>query len=93
MCRDYTTREHSVAMLCVETIPHVNIVGYAMCRDYTTREHSVAMLCVETIPPFMLVHIESPWVGGSDHGLLNHCKYNMIEEVTRKCVRVVKHTD
>ena len=24
-------------------------------------------------------------------GLLNHCK--MIEEVTRKCVRIVRHTD
>ena len=26
-------------------------------------------------------------------GLLNHCKWKMIEEVTRKCVRIVRHTD
>ena len=25
-------------------------------------------------------------------GLLNHCKQKMIEEVTRKCVRIVRHT-
>ena len=25
--------------------------------------------------------------------LLNHCKEKMIEEVTRKCVRIVKHAD
>ena len=26
-------------------------------------------------------------------GLLNHCKYKMMEEVSRKCVRIVRHTD
>ena len=26
-------------------------------------------------------------------GLLNHCKWKMIEEVTRNCVRIVRHTD
>ena len=26
-------------------------------------------------------------------GLLNHCKYKIIEEVTRKCVRIVRHGD
>ena len=26
-------------------------------------------------------------------GLLNHCKYKIIEEVTRKCVRIVRHVD
>ena len=27
------------------------------------------------------------------YGLLNHCKWKMIEEVTRKCIRIVRHTD
>ena len=26
-------------------------------------------------------------------GLLNHCKQKMLEEVSRKCVRIVRHMD